>query len=110
MSIAGPFYRVHFLTVLGLTGLAALFAPRAGGWPMGTLLGAGMVFALAGSVAWFLDKAPGGRSLIVLTLLALTGRWSASKRRTPSRQGRRSPRPWPTSRPRPSSAPPSPPC
>ncbi len=37
------FYRVHFLTALGLTGLAALFAPTAGGWPMWTLLAAGMV-------------------------------------------------------------------
>ncbi len=67
------FYRVHFLTALGLAGLAALFAPAAGGWPMWTLLAAGAAFALAGSVAWFLEKAPGGRSLIVLTLLALGG-------------------------------------
>jgi len=67
------FYRVHFLTALGLAGLAALFAPAAGGWALWTLLAGGAAFALAGSVAWFLEKAPGGRTLIVLTLLALAG-------------------------------------
>ena len=103
------FYRVHFLTALGLAGLAALFAPTAGSWLMWTLLAAGAAFALAGSVAWFLEKTPGGRSLIVLTLLALAGASSASKRPTPPSR-RRSPWPWPISLPPPCSAPPSPPC
>ena len=67
------FYRVHFLTALGLTGLAAVFVRQAGGWPLWTLLVAGMVLALGGSLSWFLDKAPGGRALIVLTALALAG-------------------------------------
>jgi len=67
------FYRVHFLTALGLAGLAAVFAGAAGGWAVGTLLAAGMALALAGSVSWFLEKAPGGRALIVLTALALAG-------------------------------------
>ena len=40
---------------------------------MWTLLAAGMVFALAGSITWFLERAPGGRTLIVLTTLALAG-------------------------------------
>ena len=73
-AVVNPrFYRVHFLAALGLAGLAALFAPGAGGWPLWTLLAAGAAFALAGSVSWFLEKAPGGRTLIVLTLLALAG-------------------------------------
>jgi hypothetical protein len=67
------YYRVHFLTALGLAGLAAVFAGGAGGWPLWTLLAAGMAFALAGSVSWFLENAPGGRTLIVLTTLALAG-------------------------------------
>ena len=67
------FYRVHFLTVLGLTGLAAVFVRTGGGWPLWTLLFAGMALALAGSISWFLEKAPGGRTLIVLTALALVG-------------------------------------
>jgi hypothetical protein len=67
------FYRVHFLTVLGLAALAAVFARAAGGWGLWTLLAAAMGFALAGSVSWFLEKAPGGRTLIVLTALALAG-------------------------------------
>jgi hypothetical protein len=70
--VPARFYRVHFLTVLGLAGLAAVFA-RAGGWALWTLLIGGMVFALAGSVSWFLERAPGGRTLIVLTALALAG-------------------------------------
>lgn len=67
------FYRVHFLTALGLTGLAAVFVRQSGGWPLWTLLIAGMALALAGSLSWFLDKAPGGRTLIVLTALTLVG-------------------------------------
>ncbi len=67
------FYRVHFLVALALAVVASLFAPKGGGWAMWALLAAGMVFSLAGSVAWFLEKAPGGRTLIVLTLLALGG-------------------------------------
>ncbi len=46
---------------------------QSGGWPLWTLLLAGMALALAGSLSWFLDKAPGGRTLIVLTSLALAG-------------------------------------
>jgi hypothetical protein len=73
-TINPRFYRVHFLTALGLTGLAALFAYEApGGWPLWTLLVAAMVFTLAGSISWFLEKAPGGRTLIVLTALAAAG-------------------------------------
>ena len=53
------FYRVHFLTALGLTGLAAVFVRGAGGWPLWTLLLAGMGLALAGSVVWFLEKGAG---------------------------------------------------
>ena len=67
------FYRVHFLTALGLAGLAALFAHGAGGWMTEALLVVGMALALAGSVSWFLERAPGGRTLIVLTALALAG-------------------------------------
>jgi hypothetical protein len=67
------FYRVHFLTALGLTGLAAVFTPAAGGWAVWTLLIVAMASALAGSVSWFLEKAPGGRTWIVLTALALAG-------------------------------------
>jgi hypothetical protein len=79
-TVVNPrFYRVHFLTAFGLAALAAVFAPTAGGWPMGTLLGAAMVFSLAGSVSWFLEKAPGGRTLIVLTLLSLAGALACSE-------------------------------
>ena len=73
-AVVNPrFYRVHFLTALGLIGLAAVFARGAAGWALWTLLIGGVIFALAGSISWFLEKAPGGRTLIVLTVLAAAG-------------------------------------
>jgi hypothetical protein len=65
------FYRTHFLTVLGLTGTAAFFLrDTADAW-LWTQLGAGMLGCFLGSLAWSLENAPGGRSLIVLTSTAL---------------------------------------
>ncbi|HVS39220.1 MAG TPA: hypothetical protein VMS17_26925, partial [Gemmataceae bacterium] len=54
-AVVNPrFYRVHFLTALGLAALASFFVPKGAGWPMWFLLIGGMVFALAGSISWFL--------------------------------------------------------
>jgi len=70
-QIQPRFYRTHFLTVLGLATLALVFVwETATGWT-GPLLLAGVALAFAGSVVWFLEDAPGGQSLIVLTTLAL---------------------------------------
>jgi hypothetical protein len=61
------FFRTHFLTALGLLVVATLAAwPEAAGWPRG-LLAAGTALALLGSLAWTLEPAPGGRTLVVLT-------------------------------------------
>jgi hypothetical protein len=68
------FYRVQFLTALGLGAVAAVtVADLAGTFPLGgwVALGVSLVLAFAGSLAWFLEGAPGGRTLIVLTALAL---------------------------------------
>jgi hypothetical protein len=68
------FYKVHFLTVLGLAAVALVLvhasAVAGGGWLWLPLV-AGLVLALLGSVSWSLEGAPGGRTLIVLTLLDL---------------------------------------
>jgi hypothetical protein len=65
------FYRVQFLTALGLAAVAAVAgrgALAAGAW--GSLLAA-MALAFLGSLVWSLDGAPGGKTLIALTFLAL---------------------------------------
>jgi hypothetical protein len=61
------FYRTHFLTALGLACVAVVFLHETAPAGLLALLIAGMVLAVAGSVAWALEGAPGGRALIVLT-------------------------------------------
>jgi hypothetical protein len=65
------FYRTHFLTALGLAALATLFRGETEDLGLWLALGGGMGLALAGSMAWMLEGAPGGRTLIVLTAAAL---------------------------------------
>jgi hypothetical protein len=64
------FYRVHFLTVLGLAALAAVFLrdlPAAQeGW-LWLALGIGMFLAFLGSLSWSLERAPAGRAIVYLT-------------------------------------------
>jgi hypothetical protein len=61
------FYRTHFLTVLGLTGLAFVVGPGMAALQLAVLLGSAMLLAVIGSVVWALEGAPGGRALMVLT-------------------------------------------
>jgi hypothetical protein len=65
------FFRTHFLTALGVTCAATVFTWTAPSWPLIAVLLIANVLAFAGSIAWSLQGAPGGRSLIVLTTLAL---------------------------------------
>ncbi len=65
------YYRTHFLTALGLAGLALVWQ-----WDTATaglllLLGFAMALAFAGSVVWALHGVPGGRVLVVLTAVTL---------------------------------------
>src|SRR6266540_2614966 len=61
------FYRTHFLVVLGLSAAALAFGwGSLGPWATVTL-GAAAVLAFLGSLAWSLEGAPAGRTLIVLT-------------------------------------------
>src|SRR5437660_7961846 len=65
------FYRAHFLVALGVTGVAALFVWHAAGpWLLITLCAA-LLSAFLGSVAWSLEGAPGGRSIIALMVVLL---------------------------------------
>jgi hypothetical protein len=67
------FFRTHFLTAFALAGLSLAFVRDSADWPLLTLLGSALVLALAGSMLWGFERAPGGRTFIVLTTLALAG-------------------------------------
>jgi hypothetical protein len=66
------FYRVHFLTALGLLAVAGvLFVEKAtlGFW---LIYAAAVLGCVLGSIVWHLDKAPGGLLTVILTPIALT--------------------------------------
>lgn len=67
------FFRTHFLTALALAGLSLLSVRDSADWMLLTWLGASLVLAFVGSMVWGLERAPGGRTFIVLTTLALAG-------------------------------------
>jgi hypothetical protein len=73
LRVGARFWRTHFLTALGLTCLAALFVRDSAPLALEGLLLGGMVLAVAGSVSWALEGAPGGRTLVVLTAAILAG-------------------------------------
>jgi hypothetical protein len=65
------FYRVQFLTALGLTAAAAMLLHPAFATPLWLGLAAALALCFAGSVLWSLDGAPGGRTAIGLSAAAL---------------------------------------
>lgn len=65
------FYRTHFLTILGLTAMAAVVWPAPVAVWMWAMLAAVMACAFLGSLLWSLEGAPGGRILVVATALVL---------------------------------------
>jgi hypothetical protein len=74
VSVINPrFFRTHFLTALALAGLALACVRDGAEWPLLTCPGAAMALAFVGSMVWGLEGAPGGRTFIVLTTLALAG-------------------------------------
>ena len=65
------FYRTHFLTVLGLSGLALWGAWDTGNAVILGLIAAAVALAFLSAVVWAVNGAPGGRTLILLTGAAL---------------------------------------
>jgi hypothetical protein len=64
------FYRVQFLTILGLTAVAGVTLRDSAGLLLWLALGAALLLAFLGSLVWSLEGAPLGRSLMVLAVLA----------------------------------------
>ena len=67
------FFRTHFLTALALAGLSLICVRESADWLLLTGLLAALVLAFVGSMVWGLEGAPGGRTFIVLTTVALAG-------------------------------------
>ncbi len=65
------FYRTHFLTALGLACVALFFVRDTAPAGLLVLLAAALGLAVAGSVVWALEGAPGGRALVILTTAVL---------------------------------------
>lgn len=73
-SVINPrFFRTHFLTALALAGLSLACVRDSADWQLVTWLGASLALVFVGSMVWGLEGAPGGRTFIVLTTLALAG-------------------------------------
>ena len=66
------FYRVHFLTALGLLAVAALFIYDAADLVFWMIFAASVLACFVGSIVWHLDGAPGGMLTVWLTPIALT--------------------------------------
>lgn len=65
------YYRTHFLTALGLTCLAWLSVDSS--VPLRDCIILAILLCFAGAVLWSVDGAPGGRSLIWLSVVILAG-------------------------------------
>lgn len=72
-SIIPPrFYRVHFLTALGLLVVVALFFHESADAVFWMLFGISTLGCVIGSIVWHLYEAPGGKATAYLTPIALT--------------------------------------
>lgn len=65
------FYRVHFLTALGLLAVVGIFIYDYATVAFWLIFAAAAVGCLIGSIVWHLDEAPGGKLAVYLTPIAL---------------------------------------
>ncbi|MBI3408679.1 MAG: hypothetical protein HY040_10015 [Planctomycetes bacterium] len=71
-QVQPKFYRVQFLSALGLLATAAFFRPPSTDtWSLVALAG-GMAICLFGSIVWHLDNAPGGTIAVYAAAAILT--------------------------------------
>ena len=71
LNVNPRFYRVQFLTALGLTACAALMVGRFAGAGLLAVLCVASALAFSGFLAWSLEGAPAGKSLVLLTAAAV---------------------------------------
>ena len=67
------FYRVHFLTALGLLAVVAIFMYDAATLGFWLVFDAAALVCLIGSIVWHLHDAPGGKLTVYLAPIALLG-------------------------------------
>lgn len=65
------FFRVHFLTALGLLGVVGVFMVDSATMAFWALYAGAMLWCVFGSIVWHLDEAPGGRLAIWMTPIVL---------------------------------------
>jgi hypothetical protein len=65
------FFRVQYLTALGLLGVAGFFLRDVADGRLWLLLALSALLAFAGSIIWHVDKHPGQRIVLILANLAL---------------------------------------
>lgn len=66
------FYRVHFLTALGLLAVVGILFFESATLGFWLTYAAAVLGCVIGSIIWHLDEAPGGRLSVLLTPIALT--------------------------------------
>jgi hypothetical protein len=71
VHIPPRFYRVHFLTALGLLVIAGIFVGDSATLAFWLIFAAAAVGCLIGSIVWHLDEAPGGKLAVFLTPIAM---------------------------------------
>jgi len=72
-DIPPRFFRVHFLTALGLLAVVGVFVYDTADVLLWSLFGVSALLCVVGSIVWHLDDAPGGVWTILLTPIALAG-------------------------------------
>jgi hypothetical protein len=65
------FYRVHFLTALGLLAVAGIFIGEKATIEFWLIYAAAILGCFVGSIVWHLHEAPGGKLAVYLTPIAL---------------------------------------
>jgi hypothetical protein len=71
-DIPPRFYRVHFLTALGLLAVVGILFAETATLAFWLIYAVALLACIAGSIVWHLDEAPGGRATVFLTPIALT--------------------------------------
>ena len=70
-QIPPRFYRVHFLTALGLLAVAGILLAESATLAFWLTYAVAVLGCVIGSIVWHLDGAPGGRITVILTPIVM---------------------------------------